>query len=291
MPDLCESEIRAMLGSVRYEFSHQVSLLDISVNTWRGASLTHVATATPLSFMMENRTLALMSLSDRLSGFRRASAIDIGNGLYSNIPDESFRGEADRAGDAVSVFITPSLLESLLDTKYSPEVTLINLRGVRSAAPLAYLMRALLEDVQAGSPSGPVLGESIIAAIAGITHPIAIGKHEIKDRRKADLPTRTLNTIRDMIGADVAKPHHLPDLAAVANMSVRHFSRAFRQSTGLTPHQYILRARVEVARNLVSSTSLSYDKIAWTAGFSDRNHMATVFRKLIGVAPSHFRRC
>lgn len=283
------SDIQAKLGNVRYEFSERPLSLARSVGVWRGSGLTHVATRRPFTFMVENNTLHFISLAGRPVRAVHTNLLDVGNGFYSNIPGEAFRGAIDCPMDALSLFIAPSLIEETLGIKHSANIAVQNLRGLRSSAPVTHMMRALLEDAKAGSPSGPLLGESIITAIINVAHPVETGKRELSDRRSAKLPIRTLAAINDVIHARISMPLHLNDLAKVGGMSVRHFSRAFRQSTGLSPHQYLLRARVEFARDLISRSVLSYDEIAWSAGFSDRNHMATVFRKVVGVSPSHFR--
>jgi len=290
MPEFSEAEIDAKLGSVSYEFSEPVSLLDISIDTWDGAALTHVSSELPLSFMIENRSFRIARIRGRLPSFTHPGTIDLGGGFCSNIPDQPSEGTTGGPLTALSIFFAPTLLEHILDVEYSPGFAASNVRAVRSTESLGHLMTALLVDARAGSPGGPLVGESILAAIACMLHPIEIGKHEIKDRRKAVLPSRTLSAIKELVHSDVSKPLHLSELAATAKMSIRHFSRSFRESTGLTPHQFILRARVDLAKDLIAKSELPYEQIAWSTGFSDRNHMSTVFRKLLGVPPSHFRR-
>ncbi len=72
-------------------------------------------------------------------------------------------------------------------------------------------------------------------------------------------------------------------------MSTRHFCRAFRASKGISPHQYVIRRRIERARTLIEDGTLTYAEVAEMAGFADHSQMARTFRKVLGVPPSHFR--
>jgi AraC family transcriptional regulator len=80
------------------------------------------------------------------------------------------------------------------------------------------------------------------------------------------------------------------DLAAVSGVGVTHFSNTFRRVTGLTPHRYVLRARIGRARELLRMTSLSIGEIAGAVGFAGQSHFCKAFKLEMGVTPSHYRR-
>jgi AraC-like DNA-binding protein len=75
-------------------------------------------------------------------------------------------------------------------------------------------------------------------------------------------------------------------LAEIAQLSVHHFARAFRQSIGIPPHNYIVQRRVEHAQQLLCNTDLPVSEIAIVAGFTDQSHLARHFRTITGVSPS-----
>ena len=75
-------------------------------------------------------------------------------------------------------------------------------------------------------------------------------------------------------------------LAEIAQLSVHHFARAFRQSLGTPPHNYIVKRRVEHAQQLLRNTDLPLSEIAIEAGFTDQSHLARHFRTMTGVSPS-----
>jgi transcriptional regulator GlxA family with amidase domain len=81
----------------------------------------------------------------------------------------------------------------------------------------------------------------------------------------------------------------LATLAAVAGLSMHHFSRQFKQSAGVAPHYYLTKKRVERAQEMLAQTDLSLSEIAYAAGFSDQSHLARHFRYMIGTTPREFR--
>jgi AraC-like DNA-binding protein len=80
------------------------------------------------------------------------------------------------------------------------------------------------------------------------------------------------------------------ELAAVARLSVFHFTVAFRGSMGDSPQQYIIRRRVERAQGLMLTTDASLSDIAATCGLADQAHFTRLFRKLVGESPGAWRR-
>jgi AraC-like DNA-binding protein len=89
--------------------------------------------------------------------------------------------------------------------------------------------------------------------------------------------------------SNLAHSVHLEDIAGVANMSVFHFCRVFRAATGMTPHRFLIEARVEKVKMLLLQGGQNLAAIADDAGFSDQSHMSKVFRKWVGITPTKFR--
>ncbi|GHH44731.1 GlxA family transcriptional regulator [Streptomyces candidus] len=89
--------------------------------------------------------------------------------------------------------------------------------------------------------------------------------------------------------AHLDRPLALDDLAREAHMSVRTFSRRFREETGLTPVQWLSRQRVDRARELLEETDLPVDRIAHEAGFGTGTSMRQHFQVTVGVSPQAYR--
>ena len=106
---------------------------------------------------------------------------------------------------------------------------------------------------------------------------------------RGGLAPRVLRRLRDHIDANIDQRISVEALARLANLSVCYFVRAFKQSVGVTPHDYLIRRRVERAMELLSDTDLSLSEIALAAGFADQSHCARRFRQHVGMSPRDYR--
>lgn len=94
----------------------------------------------------------------------------------------------------------------------------------------------------------------------------------------------------EKLESDLGGKLSLHQIAAEFDLSVSHFSRAFRVSTGLPPHQWLLRQRVKTAKQLMSVRDLPLSEIAMSAGFANQSHFTRVFSSVVGVSPGAWRR-
>ncbi|MET0677313.1 MAG: AraC family transcriptional regulator [Bradyrhizobium sp.] len=94
----------------------------------------------------------------------------------------------------------------------------------------------------------------------------------------------------EKLESDLVGKLPLEQIAAEFDLSVSHFSRAFRVSTGLPPHQWLLRQRVKTAKQLMSVRDLPLSEVAISAGFANQSHFTRVFSSVVGVSPAAWRR-
>lgn len=97
-----------------------------------------------------------------------------------------------------------------------------------------------------------------------------------------------LQQIRDYIKEHLHQDIKLIELAAITQISLYHFLRLFKQSMGVTPHQYILQCRIEKAKYLLQHSELSIAEIAARVGFCDQSHFTRYFKRIVGVTPKKF---
>ncbi len=95
---------------------------------------------------------------------------------------------------------------------------------------------------------------------------------------------------KEMLQASVGSGLSLAHLAASCALSVRHFTRAFRNTTGTTPHRWLLLQRIERAKLLLAHSSKRLAEIALECGFSDPSHFSRSFLREVGSAPGMWRR-
>ncbi|GAB4228127.1 MAG: AraC family transcriptional regulator [Stanieria sp.] len=94
-----------------------------------------------------------------------------------------------------------------------------------------------------------------------------------------------LEQVKDYINQHLNREIKLIELAAIAQISPYHFLRLFKQSIGLTPHQYILQRRIEKAKYLLQHTQLSIAEVAASVGFCDQSHFTRYFKRIVGITP------
>jgi transcriptional regulator GlxA family with amidase domain len=99
-----------------------------------------------------------------------------------------------------------------------------------------------------------------------------------------------LREVQRLVVDDVAAEHSVEAMAAHANMSPRHFARAFRAETGITPARYVERIRLEAARRRLEDTAEPIATIAAACGFGTPETMRRVFLRVLQVGPAEYRR-
>jgi AraC-like DNA-binding protein len=93
-----------------------------------------------------------------------------------------------------------------------------------------------------------------------------------------------------LMEAELDGPVPMGQIAGACGISVAHFARAFKLTTGLPPHRWLLERRVERSKSLLMTTALSLVDIANTCGFAEQSHFTRVFTKRVGISPGAWRR-
>jgi AraC family transcriptional regulator len=103
------------------------------------------------------------------------------------------------------------------------------------------------------------------------------------------LPVIRLRKIEDYVRAHLTEDVSVETLAELAELSRFHFCRVFKQTTGMTPLQFVTRERMLKAQRLIRETSRSLIEIALEVGYTSPSHFAQAFRRTVGMAPNEFR--
>ena len=148
-----------------------------------------------------------------------------------------------------------------------------------------------IKEVISGAP--PQAGSSQISGAWSdaqvLAAPHANGSASIKKLPSA-MPVLRLNRVTAFVDANIALDLCVPTLATVAGMSPYYFSRVFKQSTGITPHRYVLQRRMEQAKRLLEKKRLSVLRVAHQVGFTDQSQFTRAFHKIVGTTPSDYRK-
>jgi AraC family transcriptional regulator len=156
--------------------------------------------------------------------------------------------------------------------------------------PLLHHMALLLQAaVEAADVAGGLYTEALATALAvHLLRRYAIGRH-LDPPCHGGLTPFTLQRTTAYIRAHLEHPLLLVELAAVAQMSPAYFARLFKGATGQTPHQYVLRCRLERAQHLLTETTLPLHEIGARVGYADQSHFTALFRQSVAITPKAYR--
>jgi AraC family transcriptional regulator len=156
-------------------------------------------------------------------------------------------------------------------------------------ARLSALMVAVNVERIAGFPSGRLFLDSVEQALAAALVDAYSGRSRSVQPFRGGLGPARLRTITELVYAKMENELTLEEMAQSVALTVAHFSRMFRKSTGETPHQFVLRNRIERAKELLRAPEARVLDVALACGFKTQQHFARVFRHLCGASPREYR--
>jgi AraC family transcriptional regulator len=184
----------------------------------------------------------------------------------------------------VAVFLDPALVKERLGSALSTPI--IGFNNERLTRSLGEFCR----EAEARDAAFPLFAESwMYETLAHLTRMSGQGDPSATPRA-GGLSARRIRLLDEFIHAHHAAPITLAGLSELVGLSSRQLLRAFQQSHGVTPHQYVLRVRLDEARRLLLCTEDSITSIALQCGFSHGQHFSAAFRRATGHSPMAFRR-
>jgi AraC family transcriptional regulator len=157
-------------------------------------------------------------------------------------------------------------------------------RQIRSAiAELCSAVRSALDNERGTA-------EESLRRAAEILHGMREVVAATSPQSRGGLAPWQIRKVTSHIEAHLDQPIKNEDLAALVLLNSSHFGHAFRNSFGETPHEYVIRRRVERAQGLMLSTDASLSEIALDCGLADQSHLTRLFRRIAGETPRAWRR-
>jgi AraC family transcriptional regulator len=154
---------------------------------------------------------------------------------------------------------------------------------------LAALIAAVNAERIKGFPSGRLFLDSIEQALAVALVEGYAARHSSMQACRGGLGAGRLRRIKEFVDANIEADLTLLEIAQSVELSTAHFSRMFRKSTGETPHQFVLRHRIERAKEMLRAPEARVLDVAVACGFKTQQHFARVFRSVCGASPTEYR--
>jgi AraC family transcriptional regulator len=205
--------------------------------------------------------------------------------LPANLPHQV---RLERRQEGININFESELIDQIAD-----ELVGKNVEIVEQWAACDLLIRQLGSDLRREfqqQPPRKLYVESVIQVLAN--HLVRNYSSNLvkSEPPTAKLPAQKLQQAIDYIHARIDRDITLSELADVVQMSPYRFARAFKQSTGMPPHQYLLWHRIDRAKQLLTMTQLPISDISYQLGFASQSHFAATFRRFTTVTPNIYRK-
>lgn len=221
------------------------------------------------------------------SGFRvrgqsrgGACVIPSGHALSARL-----EGEAEH----LALYLEPSLILRAAAESRAPSGVEVVERCSSNDPVINHVGMALLAELDSEGLSGRLYAESLANVLA-----VHLLRHYTAAESRAQklmggLSGQKLRAVMDFIAENYEQDLSLSELAQVAGMSTFHFAREFKRATGTTPHQYLIKFRVERAKALLTESEMPLVEVGFRSGFSHQSHFSRLFRRLTGTTPLSYR--
>jgi AraC family transcriptional regulator len=199
--------------------------------------------------------------------------------------------EWDKESGALCLSIDPTIFAQTIYEVVDPD-TIELLPFFATPDPFIYQIGIALKAAlfKQGSSSRLYAETLVNTLILHLLEHYSTTRPNLRESITGQLPKYKLQQVIDYINAYLDRDLSLQELSNLVQMSPHYFSQLFKQTTGITPHQYVIRCRIEGAKYLIAQTQLSLAEIAIQVGFVDQSHLHRHFKRCVGVTPKNYRK-
>jgi AraC family transcriptional regulator len=195
----------------------------------------------------------------------------------------------DGPSEQLALFLDPSLMRRAASESFTSARFEVVERCKRSDGVISSIGMALLGELESEGLSGRLFAESLanVLAVHLLRHYTSSG--DKLQRFTGGLSAEKLRRVTAFVSENFSNDVRLAELANVAGMSNFHFAREFKRTTGTTPHQYVIKFRVERAKALLAEVEMPLTEVGLNSGFSHQSHFTRLFHRLTGTTPLAYR--
>jgi AraC family transcriptional regulator len=189
----------------------------------------------------------------------------------------------------LALYVDPWLITRAADESRLSGSFEIAERYTRADKVISSIGMALLGELETEGLSGRLYAESLgnVLAVHLLRHYTVSTSGPVTFT--GGLSATRLRQVTEFIADNYSRDLKLAELAHVARMSSFHFAREFKRTTGTTPHQYLIKFRVERAKALLAKNELPLIEVGLRSGFSHQSHFTRLFRRVTGTTPHSYR--
>jgi AraC family transcriptional regulator len=188
-------------------------------------------------------------------------------------------------------YLPASALHAIADDVDAPRICDLHHRpGPVDDATISSLGRAVLPALSRPDQASQLFVDHILLALGIHVAQIYGGMRPLSPPIRGGLAAWQVRRAKEILSANLDGRMPLKEVARECRLSVSHFSRAFRRTTGAAPHSWLLTHRIEAAKTKLRDGRLSLSDVALACGFADQSHMTRVFTRIVGISPGAWRR-
>jgi AraC family transcriptional regulator len=193
---------------------------------------------------------------------------------------------------AVDLYIPRKSLDALAEDAGAPVIDELHHEpGKALLDPVArHLLLAIRPALAAPGQASELFVDHLAMALATHVAHTYGGMRARSEPKLGTLARWQERRAKELLAANLTGGITLADLAKACELSIRHFTRAFRGTTGLSPHAWLLRLRIEKAKSLLMSSRRALAEIALECGFADQSHFSRTFQRAVGSSPGEWQR-
>ena len=197
--------------------------------------------------------------------------------------------EWDKESGALTLAIDPTVFAQTIYEVVDPD-TIELLPQFATPDPFLYQIGVALKSaLTKQSNTSRLYAETLVnSLILHLLEHYCTTRSNLQESVSGQLPKYKLKQVIDYINAYLDRDLSLKELSTIVQMSPSYFSQLFKQTTGTTPHQYVIRCRIERAKDLLKQGRLSIAEISTQVGFVDQSHLHRYFKRLVGITPKTY---
>jgi AraC family transcriptional regulator len=185
--------------------------------------------------------------------------------------------------------LEPTFLSHVAHESIDPDKVEVALT-LNKPDPLIWQIVSALKTVLETNPEDSAFyAEAMATALAAHFLRYYSTRKQVLQTHEDGLPRYKLKQALDYINAHISENISLAEIATELGMSQYYFCRLFKQSTGITPHAYLIQQRVELSKQLLKQKEGTINDVAIACGFANPSHFARCFRQYTGISPKQFR--
>lgn len=199
------------------------------------------------------------------------------------------RAQLEGMSEHLAVYLDPAVITRAASAAHVSQTLDVIEKYSERDAVISNVGMALLAELEAKQLGGQLYADSLanVLAVHLLRNYTATG---IKIQpRVGGLSGRKLQEVTSFMAENCTRELRLEELAQIVGLSTFHFAREFKRMTRVSPHQYLMKLRIQHAQSLLKRSSIPLIEVGLRSGFSDQSHFTRLFRRFTGTTPHSYR--